>query len=100
VAVRQVAEEPAGFGWKPAGNEGLGSVGVHQPQHARLWEKASIPGEYDVVADFGNNTSDPLAFVPDNTLTSPTDLVGRLFRGWIPVVADPTRYAVHTGRHL
>ena len=54
-----------------------------------IWPAASQPGEYDVVADFGNNTADPTAFTPDDTLTSPTDIVDGYFVAGFRVVPDP-----------
>ena len=56
----------------------------------KLWPAASIPGDYDIVADFGNNTSDPGAFLPDDDLTSPTDIVDGYFAAGFRVVHDPT----------
>lgn len=53
-----------------------------------LWNSAEV-GDYDIIADFGNNTADPNAFVPDAALNQPLDLVdGKLVAGF-RVVADP-----------
>jgi hypothetical protein len=53
-----------------------------------LWNSAEI-GEYDIIADFGNNTVDPMAFVPDAAFNQPLDMVdGKLVTGF-RVVADP-----------
>lgn len=53
-----------------------------------LWNSAEV-GEYDIIADFGNNTADPMAFVPDAAFNEPLDMVdGKLIAGF-RVVADP-----------
>lgn len=54
-----------------------------------LWSKANETGDYDIVADFGNDTSDPMAFVPDNSFDQPLDLVDGKFLAGFRVVADP-----------
>ncbi|HEX3130976.1 MAG TPA: hypothetical protein VH394_26820, partial [Thermoanaerobaculia bacterium] len=54
-----------------------------------LWSHANQVGEYDVIADFGNDTADPLAFAPDHSFDQPLDLVdGKLVVGF-RVVEDP-----------
>ena len=53
-----------------------------------LWNSAEV-GEYDIIADFGNNTADPNAFVPDAAFNQPLDMVdGKLVAGF-RVIADP-----------
>ncbi|HEX7317490.1 MAG TPA: hypothetical protein VF297_26555 [Pyrinomonadaceae bacterium] len=53
-----------------------------------LWNSAEV-GDYDIIADFGNNTADPNAFLPDAAHNQPLDMVdGKLLAGF-RVVADP-----------
>lgn len=54
-----------------------------------LWSNASIPGEYDIVADFGNNVSDPGTFVPDAQYNTPLDMIDGYFVPGFRVVEDP-----------
>lgn len=54
-----------------------------------LWSNAT-PGEYDVVADFGNNTADPAAFVPDSQYDMPLDIIDGYVVPGFRVVPDPT----------
>lgn len=54
-----------------------------------LWGNANQVGDYDVIADFGNDTANPMAFTPDASFDQPLDLVdGKLVVGF-RVVADP-----------
>lgn len=54
-----------------------------------LWNNANETGDFDVIADFGNDTANPMAFVPDASFDQPLDLVdGKLVTGF-RVVADP-----------
>lgn len=54
-----------------------------------LWSNAQ-EGLYDIVADFGNNTSDPQAFVPDHQFDSPpTDFIDGYYQVGFRVVKDP-----------
>jgi len=56
-----------------------------------LWPAASQVGEYDVIADFGNNTSDATAFAPDDELGPTTiDIVDGYVTAGFRVVSDPT----------
>jgi hypothetical protein len=55
-----------------------------------LWPNASQLGDYDVVADFGNNTGDPMAFAPDDTFTMPLDLIDGYTDPGFRIVPDPT----------
>jgi hypothetical protein len=55
-----------------------------------LWPNATQIGEYDVVADFGNNTGTPAAFVPDDTFTMPLDLIDGYTDPGFRIVPDPT----------
>lgn len=53
-----------------------------------LWSQANEVGEYDIVADFGNDSADPMAFVPDNGFNEPLDLVDGKFVAGFRVVRD------------
>lgn len=55
-----------------------------------LWSNATQVGEYDVVADFGNNTADPMAFAPDDSYDMPLDLIDGYIAPGFRVVPDPT----------
>ncbi len=68
-----------------------------------LWPNANEEGEYDIVADFGNDSPDPMAFVSDQAFNEPLDLVdGKLVAGF-RIVRDPgtaTNPAIaHVGSH-
>ena len=54
-----------------------------------LWPNATQPGEYDIVADFGNNTSDASLFVPNDAYDTPLDIVDGYFVSGFRVVKDP-----------
>ena len=70
-----------------------------------IWPAASIPGAYDVVLDFGNNSSDPATFAPDNqyTIAVPPD-VGDIIDGYMApgfrVVKDPGAYTDPSFSHV
>jgi hypothetical protein len=55
-----------------------------------LWPAATQVGFYDVIADFGNNTGNPAAFVPDDTFTMPLDLIDGYTNPGFRIVPDPT----------
>jgi hypothetical protein len=55
-----------------------------------LWPNATQVGEYDIVADFGNNSSTPAGFVPDDTYNMPLDIIDGYIRTGFRVVPDPT----------
>jgi hypothetical protein len=55
-----------------------------------IWPNASVVGDYDVVADFGNNTTNVAGFVPDNSLDAPLDAIDGYFVAGFRVVPDPT----------
>ncbi len=55
-----------------------------------LWPSAMQVGDYDVVADFGNNTSNPAAFVPDDHFDMPLDMIDGYIVPGFRVVPDPT----------
>ena len=54
-----------------------------------LWPGANEAGEYDIVADFGNNAADPDTFSPDDSFDSPLDIIDGYFVGGFRVVPDP-----------
>ena len=53
-----------------------------------VWPNAQ-PGEYDIVADFGNNISDASLFVPDDAYDTPLDIIDGYFVAGFRVVNDP-----------
>lgn len=55
-----------------------------------VWPAASIPGEYDVIADFGNNTPNLDEFAPDHALHSGIDMVDGYAVTGFRVMPDPT----------
>lgn len=57
---------------------------------AALWPAASIEGEYDIVADFGNNVPDAASFTADHSYDTPLDVIDGYFDVGFRVVADPT----------
>lgn len=54
-----------------------------------VWPNATQLGEYDIVVDFGNNTSDASLFVPDNAYNTPLDIIDGYFVAGFRVVKDP-----------
>jgi hypothetical protein len=54
-----------------------------------LWPSA-LPGEYDVVADFGNGATSPSAFVSDAAYSMPADIIDGYLRVGFRVVDDPS----------
>jgi hypothetical protein len=55
-----------------------------------LWPNANQEGLYDIVADFGNNTTDASAFVPDHQFNSPpTDFIDGYYLPGFRIVKDP-----------
>jgi hypothetical protein len=55
-----------------------------------LWPNAMQVGEYDVIAEFGNNTGDASAFATDASFDTPLDIVDGYFVPGFRVVPDPT----------
>ncbi|MDR8389525.1 hypothetical protein NC796_00155 [Aliifodinibius sp. S!AR15-10] len=55
-----------------------------------LWPNATIEGEYDLVADFGNDATSLSAFTPDDSFDPPLDLIDGYFVSGFRVVPDPT----------
>lgn len=54
-----------------------------------VWPNASIPGDYDIVADFGNNTGIAANFVNDDQYNTPLDIIDGYFLTGFKVVEDP-----------
>lgn len=55
-----------------------------------LWQNATDVGEYDVVADFGNNKPNSSTFVSDASFDQPLDIIDGYFVAGFRVVPDPT----------
>lgn len=55
-----------------------------------IWPAASIEGDYDIVADFGNNTANAASFVNDHAYNAPLDIIDGYFATGFRVVQDPT----------
>jgi hypothetical protein len=55
-----------------------------------LWPSASLPGDYDIVADFGNNSGDPSTFTSDAQYNMPLDIIDGYVVPGFRVVSDPT----------
>lgn len=54
-----------------------------------VWPGAMQLGQYDIVADFGNNTPDAASFTPDNAYNTPLDIIDGYFVSGFRVVEDP-----------
>lgn len=54
-----------------------------------IWGNAQRVGEYDIVADFGNNPSDPMNFQRDDHFNQPADLIDGYFVPGFRIVKDP-----------
>lgn len=54
-----------------------------------VWPTALQPGNYDIIADFGNNTSNPGLFVADDQYNTPLDIIDGYFDTGFRVVQDP-----------
>lgn len=55
----------------------------------KVWPAAMQPGQYDIVADFGNNVTDAASFVPDHHYNTPLDVIDGYFVAGFHVVEDP-----------
>src|SRR6266853_158354 len=55
-----------------------------------LWPNATQLGDYDIVADFGNNTANAATFVPDNQFNQPLDMIDGYILPGFRIVPDPT----------
>lgn len=54
-----------------------------------VWPNATQVGEYDIVADFGNNSADASTFVTDASYDTPLDIIDGYFVAGFRVVEDP-----------
>lgn len=61
-----------------------------------LWPSASETGEYDIVADFGNDASSPSAFAQDDTFDPPKDIIDGYYLPGFRVLQDPTTETSHS----
>ena len=55
-----------------------------------LWPNATQVGDYDIVADFGNNSTTIGAFVRDDHYDMPLDMIDGYIAPGFRIVADPT----------
>ena len=55
-----------------------------------LWPNASRTGEFDIVADFGNDATDAASFSSDGTYDMPTDVIDGYVAPGFRVIEDPT----------
>lgn len=56
---------------------------------ALVWPAAGPKGDYDIVADFGNNDPNPANFVKDGSFDTPTDMIDGYFTPGFRIVDDP-----------
>lgn len=54
-----------------------------------IWPSANTVGDFDIVADFGNNDPNPASFVPDGNFNTPLDMIDGYFVPGFRVVPDP-----------
>jgi hypothetical protein len=54
-----------------------------------IWPNAMQLGEYDIIADFGNNTPDANLFVQDDQYNTPLDIIDGYFVTGFRIVEDP-----------
>jgi len=54
-----------------------------------VWPNAQQLGEYDIVADFGNNVANAMQFAPDNAYNTPLDVIDGYFSPGFRIVDDP-----------
>ncbi|MHC4750501.1 MAG: alpha/beta hydrolase [Planctomycetota bacterium] len=54
-----------------------------------IWSNPQRIGEYDIVADFGNNPQDPATFQRDDNFDQPADLIDGYFIPGFRIVKDP-----------
>ncbi|HEU4560289.1 MAG TPA: hypothetical protein VFS20_20740, partial [Longimicrobium sp.] len=64
-------------------------AGCINVNRVKVWPAAMLPGEYDIVADFGNNTSNAALFAPDHQYNTPLDVIDGYFVAGFRVVQDP-----------
>jgi hypothetical protein len=77
------------LGGNPAVQKFLTQPGCINFNKRLLWANASQVGEYDIIADFGNDTADPMAFVTDAQFNMPNDICDGYFTAGFRVVPDP-----------
>lgn len=56
---------------------------------ALVWPAASPKGDYDIIADFGNNDPNPANFVKDGSYDTPLDMIDGYFSPGFRIVDDP-----------
>lgn len=54
-----------------------------------VWPVASPKGDYDIIADFGNNDPNPANFVKDGSYDTPLDMIDGYFSPGFRIVDDP-----------
>jgi hypothetical protein len=54
-----------------------------------IWPGANDVGEYDIIADFGNNTANAGSFAPDDSFDTPLDIIDGYMVPGFRVVPDP-----------
>lgn len=57
---------------------------------ALVWSHPMLPGQYDLVVDFGNNAPDPAAFISDSEFNPPLDMIDGYFSVGFYVSEDPS----------
>jgi hypothetical protein len=56
---------------------------------ALVWTAAGPKGDYDIIADFGNNDPNPANFVKDGSYDTPLDMIDGYFSPGFRIVDDP-----------
>jgi len=64
-------------------------TGCVNANKVKVWPAAMLPGEYDIVADFGNNVTDAATFLPDNAYNTPLDVIDGYFIAGFRILEDP-----------
>jgi hypothetical protein len=57
-----------------------------------IWPAAADVGEYDIVLDFGNNSTDAATFVNDNLYNTPLDIIDGYVNPGFRIIEDPTTF--------
>ena len=70
-------------------DRGRGAERCINANKALVWPAANAIGSYDIVADFGNNDPNPMAFVKDGSYDTPQDMIDGYFTPGFRIVADP-----------
>lgn len=76
-------------GGNPATHKRMIQPGCMNANKDLIWPNANIPGEYDIVADFGNNTPNLGLFVQDDNYNTPLDMIDGYFVPGFRIVDDP-----------